>query len=102
MKMKTIVARWLCFVSLSGMPVPLQHALAQSDQDLIEVARSVVSADRKTVVVAAMELSEAESSGFWPLYREYRSAMDKINDELMNLVMGNSTRTFPRPRLNRC
>ncbi len=80
--------RWLCILSLSGLlAAPLQHASAQSDQDLIEVARSVVTADRKAVVVAAMELTDTESKAFWPLYREYRSAMDKINDERMDLVL---------------
>jgi len=66
---------------------PIQHAHAQSDQDLIEVARSVVSADRKAIVVTELELTDDEASAFWPLYREYRSAIDKINDELMDLVL---------------
>jgi len=88
MKMKVITNAWLGIVSLSGVLIaPLEHAFAQSDQDLIEVARSAVTADRKAVVVAAMELTDAESKTFWPLYREYRSAMDKINDELVDLVM---------------
>jgi len=88
MKMNVITTSWLGIISLSGLfMAPLQHASAQSDQDLIEVARSVVSADRKAVVVAAMELTDDEAKDFWPLYREYRSAMDKIIDERMKLVL---------------
>lgn len=60
---------------------------AQSDQDLIEVARSVIKVDRQAAVVAAMELTQAESVDFWPLYREYRFEMDKVNDGLMKLVL---------------
>jgi hypothetical protein len=87
-KMNATLARWFCFISLSGMVVaPLQYASAQSDQDLIEVARSVVTADRKAVVVAALELTDTEDKAFWPLYREYRSAMDKIADDRMELVL---------------
>ena len=67
--------------------MPLPHASAQTDQDLIEVARSVLSTHRKAVVVAAMELTEAEGIDFWPLYREYRSAMDKIADDRVKLLL---------------
>jgi hypothetical protein len=80
--------RCLAVFSFCGMLVaPFQHACAQSDQDLIEVARSVVTADRKTVVVAAMQLTDDEAKDFWPLYREYRSAMDKITDDRVKLVL---------------
>jgi len=99
MKMKTnlkvTLARWFGALSLCGpLLAPLQHASAQTDQDLIEVARSVVSADRKAVVVAAMDLTEAEGNDFWPLYREYRSAMDKIADERVKLVL-NYAKLYP-------
>ncbi len=87
-KINTTPTRWLCYFSLAGTLIaPLQHASAQSDQDLIEVARTVVTADRKALVAAAMELTEMESKEFWPLYREYRSAMDKITDDRMQLVL---------------
>jgi hypothetical protein len=61
--------------------------LAQSDQDLIEVARGVIRADRQAVVVAAMDLTPAESKDFWPLYRDYRAEMDKVSDGLVKLVL---------------
>jgi hypothetical protein len=73
MKMNVFTNTWLGIVSLSGVLIaPLQHASAQTDQDLIEVARAVVTSDRKTVVVAAMELTDSEATKFWPLYRDYR------------------------------
>src|SRR5258708_2479103 len=80
--------RCLSILFLSGILLqPTPHASAQSDQDLIEVARSVITTDRKAVVVAAMDLTDAESRAFWPLYREYRGAMDKVNDQLLGLVL---------------
>src|SRR5580658_1221505 len=63
------------------------EAPAQTDQDLIEVARSALKTDRQAVVVATMELTDEESKDFWPLYREYRFEMDKVNDGLMKLVL---------------
>lgn len=87
-KINVFSASLLSILSISAaLLMPLSRASAQSDQDLIEVARSVVATDRKAVVVAAMELTEEESTNFWPLYREYRAAMDKIIDDRMNLVL---------------
>ena len=80
--------RRLYMASLSAalLTVQVRHAGAQTDQDMIEVARSVVAADRKAVVVTAMELTDKEGTNFWPLYNEYRNEMGKITDELLKLV----------------
>ena len=78
----------LLLLALSATLVTsLPRASAQTDQDLIEVARSVVTADRQAVVVATMQFTDTEAKDFWPLYRQYRSDMAKISDELINLVL---------------
>jgi hypothetical protein len=64
----------------------ISPAPAQTDQDLIEVARSVLKTDRQAIVVATMQLTDKESENFWPLYHEYRFEMDKINDGILKLV----------------
>jgi len=81
--------RALSMASLTAamLAIPVRHACAQTPQDLIEVARSVITADRKAVVVATMELTEEEGKSFWPIYHEYRAEMGKITDDLMNLVL---------------
>jgi len=86
---QSTLIRAFAMVSLTGalLAVPCRDALAQTEQDLIEVTRSVVSADRQAVVTATMQLTDAEGKAFWPLYREYRSAMDKITDQRMELVL---------------
>jgi hypothetical protein len=73
----------VCSVSVASMNL----ASAQTDQDLLEVARSAIKTDRQAVVVATMELTDAESKSFWPLYNEYRFEMDKVNDQYMKLVI---------------
>ena len=78
----------LLLLALSATLVTsLPRASAQTDQDLIEVARSVVTADRQAVVVATMQFTDTEAKDFWPLYRQYRSDMAKTSDELVNLVL---------------
>jgi len=93
MTMKSITyQRFTHALSLIGLTcgmfsMSIGPASAQTGQDLIEVARSAIKADRQTVVVETMELTEAEGKSFWPLYHEYRFQMDKVGDGLMKLVL---------------
>jgi len=93
MTMKTITnhrftyALTLVALTCGMLSVSIGQVSAQTDQDLIEVARSVIKADRQAVVVKTMELTEPEGKSFWPLYHEYRFEMDKVDDELMKLVL---------------
>jgi hypothetical protein len=89
MKKKTkSTCRLFVAVLVCGMLAAcIVRAPAQTDQDLVEVASSVVKANREAVVVSTMNLTEAEGKDFWPLYHEYRFEMDKINDDLMALVL---------------
>ena len=89
MKMKAkSMRRLLVAVLVCGMmAASIGQAIAQTDQDLIEVARSVVKANREAVVISTMQLTEAEGKNFWPLYHEYRFEMDKTSDKLVNLVL---------------
>src|SRR6266436_9997225 len=82
-----ITSYTLLLLALLATLAPLPRASAQTEQDLIEVARSVVTADRQAVVVATMQFTDTEAKAFWPLYRQYRSDMAKISDELVNLVL---------------
>jgi len=86
---KTKAIRMLACTTLTcGMlAASLFRVSAQTDQDLIEVARGVIKADRQTIVASTMKLTEAESKAFWPLYHEYRFEMDKVSDKLMKLVL---------------
>jgi Spy/CpxP family protein refolding chaperone len=59
-------------------------ALAQSD--LIELMRSDLRTEKMAIVTKAMQLTEAQSQAFWPVYKEYESAMMKINDERVSLI----------------
>ena len=60
---------------------------AQSDDEIIEAARSVIKADRQVVVTETMQFSEAEAKSFWPIYHQYRAAMDSVGDGIKHLVL---------------
>jgi hypothetical protein len=77
----------LLAVAASLLALPAQPTTAQTVTDEIEVLRGVLKADRKVVIAEAMQLTEAESAAFWPLYREYRAEMDKLGDGIVKLVL---------------
>ncbi len=74
-------------VAASLLAVSARRATAQTVTDQIEVLRGDLKADRKVVVAEAMGLTDAEGKVFWPLYRDYRAEMDKVNDRLVELVL---------------
>jgi hypothetical protein len=42
---------------------------------------------RQALVTAAMDLEAPEADIFWPLYREYRLEMAKVNDRFVKLLV---------------
>jgi hypothetical protein len=66
---------------------PIQPATAQTVTDQIEALRGVLKADRKVVVAETLQLNDAESAAFWPLYRSYRTEMDELGDGIVKLVL---------------
>lgn len=52
----------------------------------IETQRQITEAQRQIVVTRNLELTGAESTEFWPLYRDYRTDVAKLNDEFIALV----------------
>lgn len=60
---------------------------AQSDDEILEAARSLIKADRQAVVSESMQFSEAEAKSFWPIYQQYRAEMDTVGDGVKHLVL---------------
>jgi hypothetical protein len=62
-------------------------ALAQEKPDAtMEVLREKVRADKKLVVALALDLSESEAQGFWPVYGAYQSDMIAHHDRVAKLI----------------
>jgi len=59
-------------------------ALAQND--LIEVMRSDLRTEKMAIVTKAMQLTEAQSEQFWPVYKEYEAELIKLNDGRVQLI----------------
>lgn len=77
----------LIFVLTAGwLSLPLPPALAAPAPDQIEVARTVLKADRQAIVAQNLQLTDAEAQAFWPLYHQYRAELEQVGDGLLKLV----------------
>ncbi len=46
-----------------------------------------VKADKKLVVAANMELTDAEAQGFWPIYEAYQRDLKTVNQRLIGAIL---------------
>ena len=62
-------------------------AQAQLDQDrAVQLTRSAIQAERQAILAANLDLDEKESAVFWPLYQEYRDALESAIDTRVGLL----------------
>jgi hypothetical protein len=66
-------------------PAASAAALADSREKnlraYVELLRSDLRSQKVAITAEVLQLSEAEDAKFWPVYREYESELQKINDE---------------------
>jgi hypothetical protein len=56
-----------------------------TDSD-IQLMRSDVQANKNTIIAHTMQFTDAESSAFWPLYRDYARDQQVIGDKRVQLI----------------
>ncbi len=61
-------------------------ALANAQQELLELARSDIRTARMGLVAAAMELTPEQQKVFWPLYRQYALEQDALLEKRMEML----------------
>ena len=52
----------------------------------IQMLRDDIGKDRREIVKANMLLTPSEAARFWPIYDEYRAAMNKIGDRRVKVI----------------
>jgi hypothetical protein len=52
----------------------------------IEILKSDINTQRRTLITQAMEFSEEEAQKFWPIYKEYEIEYDKLMDKEIQLL----------------
>ena len=84
-----VIKKALSLVAACAATVWTMSALAadQATRDEFDALRSDLKADRTALIAQHMQLSPKESEAFWPVYRSYRAEMDKVIDNIVNLVL---------------
>ncbi|MCJ7545500.1 MAG: hypothetical protein MUP30_01550 [Deltaproteobacteria bacterium] len=80
--MKKVLALVLVVVCCSFV----SSVFAQSKTDEAEIARANLQTQKKEIVAANMQLTDAESKAFWPVYNEYQNGLRQINDKLAAVI----------------
>jgi hypothetical protein len=62
------------------------YLFSQTMDDYMEVQREALKTEKKAIVAEAMQLTDAESEVFWPLYNEYNNKMYTFNTDRYKLV----------------
>jgi hypothetical protein len=78
--LRLVVAALMVFVAL---PALAQDKPASN----MEILRQKIQADKKLLVAANMDLTEAEAKGFWPVYEAYQADLGKINERLVQMIL---------------
>jgi hypothetical protein len=60
-------------------------AAAQTASDM-QILAQKIKADKKLVVAANMQLTEAEAKNFWPVYDAYQADLQKINQRILGAI----------------
>ncbi len=71
-------------------------AAAQTASDM-EILAQKIKADKKLVVAANMDLTEAEAKAFWPVYDAYQAQLQAINQRIVDTVTSYADAYDKRP-----
>jgi len=63
------------------------NAWSQFEDDrAVQLTRSAIQAERQAILATNLELSEKERTIFWPLYEEYRKALESAVNTRVDLL----------------
>jgi len=68
------------------MLLALAAPVMASTNDLVELMRSDLRTDKRMIVTKAMQMDEASSAKFWPVYSEYETELTKLNDQRVAMI----------------
>ncbi len=79
----------LCLLFLQVLPVAAQNYSTPlptvNDKD-VALLRQDLRAKAKELITKNLQLTDAEASGFWPLYDQYATEVRKVNDTRFGLI----------------
>jgi len=83
--LQTIIASFALLIAVASAQTANVSAKPLTDSD-IQLLRSDVQADKNTIIAHTMQFSDAESTAFWPVYRDYARDQQAIGDQRLQLI----------------
>jgi hypothetical protein len=83
-KMKLLVTVILSVAMLTAFPAFAQDKSSDAN---MQILRDKLKADKKLVVAANMNLTEAEGKAFWPIYDAYQKDLQVLNERVGKTVL---------------
>jgi hypothetical protein len=83
--MLVVVAIATALTCLTPGAAPAQTAQPRPTDDM-EILREKLRADKKLVLAATLQLTDAEGKAFWPVYNAYQSDMVQHYDRVLALI----------------
>jgi hypothetical protein len=80
---KVLILPIVCGTLAVAAPVYAADTAANTN---MQILLDKVKADKKLVVAANMDLSDAESKAFWPIYDAYQKDLMKLNGRLVKTI----------------
>jgi len=69
-----------------GEPLPRGEARERNLRAYTELLRSDLRTQKVAVITEMMQLTDAEDAAFWPIYREYETALGRVYDERLATI----------------
>ena len=73
------------FTIVAALAAPAMAQTAGTSN--MDILRQKLKADKKLVVAANMELTDAEAKGFWPVYDAYQKDLQSLNERLKKAIL---------------
>jgi len=84
-KYLTNILRPTVFVLAATLAQPI-FAADENMNSNMEILSQKIKADKKLVVAANMELTDAEAKAFWPIYDAYQNDLQQINQRMVTVI----------------
>ena len=72
------------FAIVAGLVLPVMAQTTNTTN--MEILRQKVKADKKLVVAANLQLTDAEGTAFWPVYEAYQKALQQLNPRMTAMI----------------
>lgn len=83
--MRRLFFMLLCLLMVK--PILAEQNTTTQAQRQINIARKMIDDKRNTSLAFNMTFTAAEKEKFWPLYREYREAMGKVENKRLAVIV---------------